>query len=362
MSLNPDYDSNPYNPTFGTPPAAYIHRYSEETQLLNEFCAEKSQPLAYMIIGARGMGKTVLMHEMANRFESFPEWVVVRMNPNADMLESLMKKLSGHKKVAPIIKSAKINLSFFSLSVQTSGQQLNDPEDAISEIVKSLQKKGKKLLIIVDEATNTEYMRVFASTYQNLIGQKLPVYLLMTGLYENISSVRNEKNLTFLYRMPRIQLSSLDLGEIAENYRDVFELDYSEAIKMANYTKGYSYAFQLLGKLAWDAGGEYLKVQDVYRSDLRDMVYEKIWDEMSDKDKTLAYGIAKSEAGKIKEIREILHWEPNEVSPYKERLTRKGIIYNPEHGQVELALPYFKGYVLENYKYGFEVRELPPDL
>lgn len=362
MSLNESYTTNPYNPTFGTPPTAYIHRYSEEGRILNEFCAENAQPLSYMILGARGVGKTVLMHEMANRFETFPEWIVVRMNPNSDMLDSLMKKLSGHKKVAPIIKSAKIDLSFFSLSVQTSGQPLKDSEDAICEIIKYLQKGGKRLLIIVDEATNTEYMKTFASTYQTLIGQKLPVYLLMTGLYENISSLRNEKNLAFLYRMPRIQLKSLDITEIAENYKDVFELDYSEALTMASYTKGYSYAFQLLGKLAWDADGDYLAIQDRYRNDLKEMVYEKIWDEMSERDRELAYGIAKSQTGKVREIREILSRDANEISPYKDRLEKKGVVDSPEFGYLEIALPYFKGYTLEHYRGGFVVREMPEDL
>lgn len=308
------------------------------------------------------MGKTVLMHELANRFEIFPEWVVIRMNPNSNMLESLMNKLSGHKKVAPVIKSAKIDLSFFSLTVQTSGRQLKDPEDAISEILKGLQKDGRRLLITVDEATNTEHMRAFASTYQNLIGQKLPVYMLMTGLYENISNLRNEKNLTFLYRMPRMQLKSLDVSEIAENYREVFELDYGEALRMASYTKGYSYAFQLLGKLAWDAGGDYLIVQDRYRRDLKEMVYEKIWDEMSSKDRELAYGIARSQTGKVKEIRGILGWESNEISPYKERLTKRGVVDAPEFGHLEIILPYFKGYILENYTGSFTAKDLPADL
>lgn len=107
MSLNEKYESNPYNPTFGTPSTAFIHRYEEEAKILNEFCAKDAPPLSYMILGARGVGKTVLMHELANRFEPFPEWIVVRMNPNVDLLDSLMKKLTGHRKArdrAPVLQ------------------------------------------------------------------------------------------------------------------------------------------------------------------------------------------------------------------------------------------------------------------
>ena len=348
MSLKPNYTVNPYNPTFGTPPEAYIHRYNEEAQILNEFCAENAQPLSYMIIGARGVGKTVLMHEMANRFESFPEWVVVRMNPNADMQDSLMKKLSGHKKVAPIIKSAKINLSFFSLTVQTSSQQLKDPEDAISEIVKSLKKNGRKLLIIVDEATNTEHMRAFASTYQNLTGQKLPVFLLMTGLYENISSLRNEKNLTFLYRMPRIQLGSLDIGEIAENYRDVFDTEYSEAFKMANFTKGYSYAFQMLGYLRWKNKDNSLsQILSEYDYILEEYAYSKMWSELSDIDRSVLITINKSKEKKVKDIREALDMSSSLFSTYRKRLVGAGLIEAPKYGTVNFVLPRFDVFLKE---------------
>lgn len=363
MSLNDNYNTNPYNPMFGTPPEAYIHRYKEENQILNEFCAPNARPLSYMIIGARGMGKTVLMNELANRFETFPEWVVVRLNPNRNMVESLMRKLSGHKKVAPIIKSAKLNLSFFSLTIGKSDtSQIKDEEDAITEIIKELKKDGKRVLIAVDEATNTETMKAFASSYQTLVGQKLPVYLLMTGLYENVSSLKNVKNLTFLYRMPRVFLSPLQQSEISENYRDVFLLNESEANEMAAYTKGFSYGFQLLGKIAWDNEGDYKPFLSDYRRDLYEMVYEKVWDEMSPKDKELAYSIASTPDGRVKSIREKLKWEPNELSPYKDRLLKKGIILSPSYGHLEMALPYFKGFVLDSYVEIVKPEDLPEDL
>lgn len=361
MSLNEKCESNPYNPTFGTPPTAFIHRYEEEAKILNGFCAKDAPPLSYMILGARGVGKTVLMHELANRFESFPEWIVVRMNPNVDLLDSLMKKLTGHKKASAIIKSAKINLSFFSLGVQMPTEQIKDKEDAICEIVKSLQKKDKKVLIILDEATNTETMKTFAGTYQNLVGQKLPVYLLMTGLYENINSLKNEKNLTFLYRMPRIQLGPLSIADIADNYRDVFLLDERSALRMAALTKGYSYAFQLLGKLTWDRGGQYGEVLDDYRSGLYEMVYDKVWDEMSHKDRSLAFALAVSEDGRVGDVRRELGWRPNEISPYKDRLVKKGIVSSPEYGRLEIVLPFFKGYILEHYS-TYVSEDLPYDL
>ncbi len=362
MALNPAYEYNPYSPTFGAPPAAYIHRDFEENKILNDFCSPLGTIKSYMILGARGVGKTVLMHEMANRFETFPDWVVVRMNPNVDMMAALVKKLSGHKKVMSLIKSVGINLSFFNIDLKISDSSIKDEEDAVTEILKALEKDSKRLLIIVDEATNTDYMRIFASAYQNLIGQRLPVYLLMTGLYENINSLKNEKNLTFLYRMPRIILPPLKTAAIADNYQDVFQTSNDIALKMAACTKGYSYAFQLLGKLTWDKGGNYTKVLDEYKSDLNEMVYGKIWDEMSEKDREFVYAITLSQHGEVKELRKILDWKTNELSPYRDRLLKKGVIDSPGYGLLQTSLPFFKSFVKTHYDITISTEDLPEDL
>ncbi|MBQ9060915.1 MAG: ATP-binding protein [Firmicutes bacterium] len=343
---------------------AYIHRNRIENQIMNEFCGMNSTPMSYMIIGARGTGKTVLMHEIANRFETSADWVVARMNPNVDMLDSLLHKLAGHKKLAPVIKSAKINLSFFSLTMDIPSPQIKDEEEAIAEIVKGMKEDEKRLLIIVDEATNTDSMKKFASAYQNLIGQRLPVYLLMTGLYENISKLKNEKNLTFLYRMPRILLPPLSLSLIRGNYMETFEVDAKTAEAMAELTKGYSYGFQLLGKLTWDSGGEYAEILEEYRNTLYEMVYEKIWEEMSDTDKYVMFCAATTKGTKVADIRRATGQNPNLFSTYKDRLVKKGLLYSSRYGYAEIALPFFKGFVLQRYEKRQQVlsEDLPDDL
>ncbi|MBQ9014884.1 MAG: ATP-binding protein [Firmicutes bacterium] len=359
------YDSSPYNPSFGSEPGAYIHREDVENKILNKFCEEKTGPRSYMIMGARGSGKTVLMHHMANRFETFDDWVVVRMNPNVNMLDSCMRKLYGHKKASPIIKAAKINLNLFSLTLEMPTPQVADVEEAIAEILKELKKNEMRLLIVIDEATNTPSMKAFVSAYQNLIGQKLPAYMLMTGLYEKINSLREEDNLTFLYRMPRIYLEPLNIGEIEMNYKEVFDLKDSEAGRMAAITKGYSYAFQLLGDLTWENDGDYTAVLEEYRAQLYEVVYSKLWRETTPVDRDVLYCIASSEDGKVKTIREMLGRESNEFSPYSDRLKKKGVADGNRRGYLELALPFFKGYVLDHYNGYYRTRpveDLPEGL
>ncbi len=71
----------------------------------------------------------------------------------------------------------------------------------------------------------------------------------MAGLFDNISNLQNEKSLTFLYRAPKIFLEPLSIPAITTSYRSVFNISPSEAVEMAKLTKGYPFAFQILGYL-----------------------------------------------------------------------------------------------------------------
>jgi len=42
----------------------------------------------------------------------------------------------------------------------------------------------------------------------------------MTGLFENIDALQNEKNLTFLYRAPKVKLQPLDKGAVKQKYQE----------------------------------------------------------------------------------------------------------------------------------------------
>ena len=81
----------------------------------------------------------------------------------------------------------------------------------------------------------------------------------MTGLYENINNLQNEKNLTFLYRAPKIELKPLNIRRIANNYKANFNLSDEDANHMAALTNGYPFAFQVLGYYTCKYDGDYKK-------------------------------------------------------------------------------------------------------
>ena len=340
---------NPFTLTFGKSPLEPVERPVQTNEIVDAFTAESVNQQMFIITGVRGSGKTVMMTEIARRLREKENWVVIELNPSTDLLQAMLAKLNSNKVCAAIIKSAKIDLSFFGFGVAIEGvPAITDAETAIITILEKMKKSGKRLLVTIDEVTNNDFMKVFAGSFQIFVRQDLPVFLLATGLYENIDELQNEKNLTFLYRAPKIQLKSLNQLAIINKYKNIFGTDRDTAEKMAELTKGYPFAFQVLGYLTWNHSGHYEAVIDEYEQYLSEFVYDKIWSELSQKDRIVARGIAETESGKIKEIREHLGMETNEFNPYRKRLIKKGIVSGETRGYVFFTLPLFERYVIVN--------------
>lgn len=198
----------------------------------------------------------------------------------------------------------------------------------------SLKKKGKRLLISVDEVTNTPQMRAFAAAFQIFLRQDLPVYLLMMGLYENVSALQDEKSLTFLYRAPKIHLGPLNVGTIAEDCQAVLGLGEQEGMALARLTKGYSFAFQVLGYFAWENADDARTTQQLARQYLDECAYDKVWSELSRKDREVLYGIAQVKSGRIGDIR-ALPWPC--TMKRKGPLSASGMPRGRDHGPAGAA-------------------------
>lgn len=342
--------TNPYTLTFGKEPTQLIARAPQSQEIIDSFKSDISSQQIYMITGIRGAGKTVFMTETAHRIVSEKNWISIELNPERDLLNSLASKLASENELARIFQSAEINLSFFGFGLEVkSAAPITEIETALQKMLTSLQKKGKRLLITIDEVTNTPQMRSFAAAFQIFLRQNLPIYLLMTGLYDNINSLQNEKSLTFLYRAPKIQLGPLNIGTIAEDYKTVLNLSEENSLELAKETKGYSFAFQVLGYFAWDHGFNTKECKLLARQYLDEYSYDKIWSELSRKDKEILYGITRCESRRISDIRELLNLSTNEFNPYRQRLIRKGLVSGDERGYLRILLPFFDRYVLEHY-------------
>ena len=342
---------NPYTLLFGREPEQYIQRPLEADTIIQNFSYDDPSVQIYMITGVRGSGKTVFMTEISNRLKKDKDWIVIELSSESDMLQDLAAQLASENSRAELFKKARINLSFWGLGLEISHTApIANIQLAITKMLEELKKHNKKVLVTIDEVVNNKPMREFASAFQIFVRQELPLCLLMTGLFKNIDELQNEKNLTFLYRAPKIHLGPLNKKEMAENYRKTLHISEEDATEMSRMTNGYSFAFQVLGHFSWEKNGDFRMASNRFKQYIFEYSYDKIWSELSQKDREMLNGIAHVPSGKIAEIREYLGCTTNEFNPYRKRLIRKGLVNGEQYGYLKLILPFFDEYIKENWE------------
>ncbi len=342
---------NPFNISFGKKPTQFISRLSGTEEITTQFMANEPSTQMLIITGVRGSGKTVMMTTASHRFEEEKDWIVVELNVERDLLQSLAAKLYRRPELHNHFVKAKLNLSVFGRGGELANEPpISDIEDASEAMVKQVKRVKKRVLVCIDEATNSQNVKVFASAFLILVRQDLPIFALMTGLHENVYNLQNEKSLTFLYRAPKIQMGPLDYTSIENSYKSVFS--YSDKIisEMTKITKGYPFAFQALGYICWNTG-EVKKLSSIipeYDHYLNEFVYTKVWSELSSVDKIVCTAISNSKRKKVKETRELMAMDSGLFSVYRDRLKRKGIIDISEYGKIDFALPRFDVFVKQH--------------
>lgn len=335
--------NNPFTLSFGKSPNEIISRYEYVEEILSTFKSENPSSQAYLIEGLRGSGKTVLMTTIEKELAKDKNWIIVDLNSTQDLLSDFaMRLVDSCKKLTDVFKKG-FNVSVAGFGIGLNGENQNrDSVSIICELLESLKKKNKRVLITIDEVMNGENMRHFASEFQILLRKDFPVFLLMTGLYENIYSIQNDPALTFLLRTPKIKLEPLSLVQITKTYQNVFKTDIDMAKKLAKLTKGYAFAFQALGLLYFDYKDSLSLEKIILKFDdlLDDFVYKKIWQGLSEQDKNVILAITDSKMA-VSEICKKLNMTSSTFSKYRQRLLDRGIIQAPQHGYVEIILPRF---------------------
>ena len=338
--------NNPFTLTFGKEPVSFISREQETAEIMEGFCQKHPDNQVLMFTGVRGSGKTVILTNISNEFRQLKDWIVVDLNPERDMLQMLAAELSNRPMLGQIFKDASINLSFLGLGLSIDGEPpITDVTVALDRMLSALTKKNKRVLVAIDEATSTPQMREFAAQFQIYLRKNYSIFLLMTGLYENVDELQNEKSLTFLYRAPKIPMAPLSTVMIADKYADVFQLGKTDALKMAKATNGYAYAFQLLGYLCFKRKLPYTEVITEYDAALEQYVYEKIWSELSGNDQTVLCAMASTTETKVEKIREKAEMTSSSFSVYRNRLIKKGLIRQTQYAHLDFTLPRFREFV-----------------
>ena len=334
--------SNPYTLVFGQPPFEVVERTAQAERIVSDFCQERPSNYLNLVTGIRGCGKTVFITQIAHRLREKPEWIVIDLNAQRDLLDSLAAKLASHQVLSQWFQEAEINLQAFGVNVGLKrSTAANDIEDVLIRMLRSIQKHRLRVLVTIDEATNSREIRAFASAYQIFIREGLPVFLLMTGLYHQIERLRNAEGMTFLERAPRTVLSPLNFIPMVRKYIETLRITEEKATRLAKATKGYAFAFQTIGYFCWEYPDNEAEAMTRARDYLSEFAYQKIWSELSKNDREVVLAVQKVPSGEIAGIRSILGWTSNQFNPYRDRLLKAGVLMSPQSGYVTLALPWF---------------------
>lgn len=133
---------------------------------------------------------------------------------------------------------------------------------------------------------------------------------------------------------------------VAATYRNVLGIDLETSVSMAKLTRGYAFAFQVLGYFTCqDPEHDYHNALVQYRLYLDEFVYNKLWFELSDKDRKILECMAKHSVEKVAEIKELCKMSSNDFSAYRQRLIRKGIVDGTRRGVLTFTLPLFEEYI-----------------
>lgn len=127
---------NPFTLTFGRSPLESVDRPVQINEIIENFTADTINQQMFIITGVRGSGKTVMMTEISHKLRENDDWVVIELNPATDLLSAMLSKLNSDNICAGLIKSAKLDLSFFGFGVSIEGTQpITDAETAIIKIL-----------------------------------------------------------------------------------------------------------------------------------------------------------------------------------------------------------------------------------
>ena len=338
---------NPYTLIFGRIPNEYIGRDIIINEIVDTVNSEMVDSQAFKLVGIRGTGKTVTLTAIERELESDKRWIIVNLRYNADIIRDLISNLYSEIPFITKFVDANLNLSAFGIGLEISQKSpVSSMDVALKLLMEEIRRKKMRVLVTIDEVQKTEALIDFVQEFQILIRKDLPIYLIMAGLYEDIEDIENTDGLTFLLRAEKYEMKPLNTDVIRESYKETLKLSTDVANELATLTKGYAFAYQVIGYYMWESGKKQINDLILSKVDaaLREKVYEKIWSELRPMDKWFLSFIVKKDKMPVSELLELTKKNHNEWSSPRKRLIEKGVLEDIR-GMVIIKLPRFKEYV-----------------
>jgi hypothetical protein len=384
-----DPRTNPYSPGAGTLPPELAGRDEiiEQVEIQLDRCRNGLSYRSFLMVGLRGVGKTVLLNHLALEAEANGFVVVAIETPERRSLPALIiptlrsallkldrVALAGNlgkkalKTLGSFIRAMKMKYEDieFGLDLGTepgladSGDLENDLIDLFIQLGLAAQEKKTALILFIDEVQYIEENQ-FAALIMALhkcTQKQLPISLVGAGLPQLVGQAGRAKSYAErLFQYPSIG----PLGEDAAIDALVLpasklKVKYSDdALKeVLIQTKGYPYFLQEWGKHCW----QYAKSSPITKKDAENATILAIaeldtsffrvrFDRLTPGEKKYLRAMAELGPGPHRsgDIAHLIDREVQSVAPTRANLINKGMIYSPDHGDNSFTVPLFDGYM-----------------
>jgi len=243
-----DQALNPYSPGAGIRPAALVGRSTELT-LIDTMISRTARGLhnrGIILHGLRGVGKTVLLNEIARKAEA-ADWLTVRIEATSDKknnkhvrtrlareLTQSARKISVRKRwkhildILPVISAFSTTLGFtgvsFNADIKTqtgrgdSGVLELDLEELVLDVSAAAHKDGKKAfesLIQVSKETDLGDWHVRCKLVKKY---QCNIYRVIENITSNICDQRNGEDVMVLTTVHRSKGLEYDLVKLADDF------------------------------------------------------------------------------------------------------------------------------------------------
>ena len=361
---------NPFSPTFGSAPPALGGRTDIIEDFSDALAVGPHHPSYTMLLtGFRGMGKTVLLDELADCARQLG-WVVLSDDTvDDDWLERLCESVARELQARSPEEVTRITgLEFAGLGVTFDLPERSKLPSRLRELLTSLasvlEENGTGLLVSLDELQSADLaeVRSLGAALQHVTRREgHRVALLSAALPSLEDSIEaDQQEATFLQRLDRRPVGRLRKAEAADALKlAILEAGASisdEALELAvEASRGHPFLVQLIGFHTWKAADPSLTpigLEDVRlgvqaaRSRFGRNITRPVWQGLSDLDRKFLMAMAiDGERSSIGRLAARIERSEATVGQYRLRLLRTGLIEPAGRGFVRFIEPDIREYI-----------------
>jgi hypothetical protein len=376
---------NPFAPGAGTPPPELAGRdeLRETVRVALERVRRGLPTKSVLMVGLRGVGKTVLLDRMRDDAEatgiqtvrieapesrSLPALLapqlrqaMLRLSRNArakSQAERALRALAGFAAALKIkFKDIEVGLDFEPEPGLADNGDLEHDLQALVEVVgAAAQEAGTALVLFVDELqyVEEEQLAALITALHRAAQRKLPIVLVGAGLPQLRGQMGRAKSYAErLFDFPEIGPLSDDDAKSAiviPLREQGVQIDADALQDIVTRTGGYPYFLQEWGKHAWDAATASPISRDDVAAASRSVIaaldesfFRVRFDRLTPIEKKYLRAMAELGPGPHRsgDISDKLGRKVTSMGPTRNQLIAKGMVWSPNHGDTAFTVPLF---------------------